>query len=225
MKMLILGDSYSENAHADSWPGLLETRYTVENCSKAGTGILYSLNMLMEKMAYSHYDCVIFVISQPSRHYHPEIIMHGAGSKYYNGDPVDENLDRCIKDYYTLLSNTDNDDLMMLLLSKAMTSITLDYPGTKFILLTAFGLFHNSRFKIRNRLRGNFCVNMRPLIKYSMLDKTSHRKETKGKRVKGRHCHLTIKQNKTLFEIIQTAIEEYQFNKMTYLTLDGMEEL
>ena len=221
MKMIVVGDSYATNYSPLSWTAIVDKYFNADtfNMAKPATSFYYSFNNLSLELERNNiYDVVIFVITSTDRLYHSEYILHGGFPQHFDGKPVSKAIKRSIESYYTYLYDVASNDIACKIYMHALTSLSLEYPNTKFIFIPAF---NNINFRFKN---GNCVITDKRLLDYSMLDVVAHQMEFLGKPIE-RNNHLTYRQNQTLAETIIKIIENYKFNEIEYKTLEGMEKL
>lgn len=221
MKILILGDSYAENKHDLSWVNLIVQNYNAicTNFSRAASSFYYSFDSMVSQLSVKKYDVVILVITSMDRFYHKDYILHRGYPQKNDGSPVPEIVKTSLESFYTHCYDMSSTYIAKKIAIHALSSVSLQYPNTKFIFISAF---ENETNLLKT---GNCVLTTNRLLDYSMLDKIAHKKEFLGQEVENRFNHLTVYQNKTLAKNITNFIDNFEYGIIQYKKLQGMEIL
>lgn len=220
MKILFLGDSFSTNYSEFSWPSIVSKHFKCKdkNLSVPASSLNFSYRELISSLITEKFDVVIFTMSHPDRLYHKDMLIHPNFPQTLNGEVITGKTRKIIDRYYSTLHDFTNSKLSFSILCRCLAQISLEYPKTKFILISGFD-------RIEKMSVGNCVVIKDSLLPYAGLDKEAHQIECNGGFVKDRHNHLTIRQNQTLADQIIKFIENYKFNCIEEKKLYNMEIL
>jgi hypothetical protein len=207
MKILFLGDSYSNND--SGWPLQVTQALnaTSVNLSRAGSSLNYMFTKLDAELEKNFYDVVIVTITSGDRLFHGDKIITSGNPIYNDGTPIVGDERKAIDLFYTYLWDRQNRDINGRIFQLAMTTISLVHPKTKFIFLPAFDEWKRSSI-------GNYVYTYPKLLHASYLDMKSQKMEEQGS-ITDRLNHLTKNQNTDLADQIVRMINYYDFNSAT----------
>lgn len=207
MKILFLGDSYSE-AH-NGWPSKVSESLNAEsaNFSRGASSLNYLFTKLDYELKNNFYDVVICTITSGDRLFHRDKLIHGGFPQYHDGTPLVDREKEAIKLFYTYLWDSQNGLINEQVFQLAMSAISLLHTDTKFIFLPAFGSWEHVPV-------GNYAYTNPRLAEFSELDTRSQQLEFNGK-PSTRLNHLTLQQNNDLANCIVDMIKQYDFNTVS----------
>lgn len=219
---LFLGDGFSTDYTADSWPCVLTDLmgWQAVNLSKPCSSFSYSfleLDRLLRKKR--QYHTVIFTVTSMDRLYHSQLILHQGFPGSRDGSPVSPRVIDSLNSYYDTLYDPKWTRLGWIMAQHALASLSLEYPYIKFVIIPAF---NSERDNIVTK--GNMAVLGPRLLDFSMLDRVSHQKEHQGLQT-DRHCHLSLRQNHCLALQIKQVLEKYSPCRVDYVRLENMDQL